>query len=199
LENAHNNEVNGEKMQRRPLVWKYCIAAAAVGLGIFYIYTVFAARSLHIALSPLTEEERRKFGALAKTLETAEHYPHREVDNTSVGFGDIEHRLQVVGQLVDAFQFTFRRLPASIDELIDLLPAGRYGQAQAKKEIRLESRDCRIFNLSAESYFLNCDGWSPNEKALQDVQAAADKQYVRFYNFNGHVVLSVPPPYVVRP
>ena len=185
-------------MQRKLRVWKYCIALAIAILAMFYVYTIFAARSFHVALSPITKEDRQKLAALAKILETANRYPHREVDNTSVGFPVIEHQLQVVGQLVDAFQLNFGRLPASIEELMALSAAGSR-QEQAKEEIRLESRNCRIFNLSAESYFLNCDGWNPGEKTLRDLKVAADKRYNRFYNFNGHVVLSVPPPYVARP
>jgi hypothetical protein len=192
------NELDGDKMQRKPLLWKYWIAIAIAVLGTFYIYAIYAARSLHIALSPITKEDRQKFAALAKILDTAERYPHREVDNTSVGFPAIEHQLHVVGQLVDVFQLKFGRLPASIDELI-ALPEDGSRQEQAKEEIRSESRNCRVFDLSAESYFLNCDGWSPNEKTLQDLNVAADKRYVRFYNFDGHVVLFAPPPYVTRP
>jgi hypothetical protein len=184
-------------MQSKPLLWKYWIGLAIAVLGTFYIYTIYAASSFHIVLSPITNEDRQKFSAMAKVLETAERYPHREVDNTSVGFPAIEHRLQAVEDLVDVFQFKFGRLPASNEELT-AIPAGPR-QEQAKEEIRSESRNCRIFNLSAESYFLNCDGWSPNEKTLQDLNVAADKRYVRFYNFEGHVVLFAPPPYVAQP
>jgi hypothetical protein len=189
-------EVDGDKMQRRLPVWKYCIALAIAILAMLCVYATLAVRSFHIALSPVTDEDRQKFAVLAKILETAE-LPHREVDNTSVGFPVIEHRLQVIEELVDVFQVKFGRLPASIEELT-AIPAGSR-QEQAKKEIRSESRNCRIFNLSAESYLLNCDDWNPSEKTLQDFKVAADKRYVRFYNFNGHVILSVPLPYVARP
>jgi hypothetical protein len=185
-------------MQSKPLLWKYWIGLAIAVLGTFYICTIYATSSFHIVLSPITNEDRQKFAALAKFLETAERYPHREVDNTSVGFPASEDQLHVVGQLVDVFQLKFGRPPASIDELI-ALPGEGSRREQAKEEIRSESRNCRIFNLSAESYFLNCDGWSPNEKTLQDLNVAADKRYVRFYNFDGHAVLFAPPPYAAQP
>lgn len=189
-------------MQRR-VVFKYCVRLAlaiSVALCGCIVYGVYSLSTFHIAFKPLTEEDRRKFSALAKALEKVESYPHREVDKTSVGFPVIERKLQDVDQLVTAFQFRFGRLPFSIAELTAIPEvAPWFRRERAKIEIRLESWNCRIFGLTADSYFLNCDGWSPHEKTLQDLKVAADKRYVRFHNFSGHVVLSVPPAYVTPP
>lgn len=100
-------------MQRR-LVFKYCVRLAlaiSVALCGCIVYGVYSLSTFHIAFKPLTEEDRRKFSALAKALEKVESYPHREVDKTSVGFPVIERKLQDVDQLVPHFSFVSDGFP----------------------------------------------------------------------------------------
>jgi hypothetical protein len=181
-------------MKDRRTFWILCFALSISGIVMLTIYELATFR---IRLTPITEEDTKPFSAIGKLLETTERRPNREVDDTSVGFPDREQRLRVIGQLVHVFEIRFGHLPESLEDLI-AIPTSGPKQQRAKDEIKSAVAGCQLFHLSVNSYLLNCDGWNPDERSLLQLEKTSDRQKVRFYSVDQHVVLSVPPP-VLRP
>ena len=171
------------------------LAVVAVAYGSLVLYWQF-----HFKISPisLSDQEYARVARIGQEVEEvgkgmkAGQVPWRKIDYASVGLPDKEAKLLRLREAVNAFQLKFNRLPDSPSELWELsraVPGAEYRQ----KELRRLGRDCGLVSVTADSYILNCDQWSPPDRvALDRLVGTFQSDTERFYLVESHLILFVP-------
>jgi hypothetical protein len=124
--------------------------------------------------------------------------PTRKVDFSSVGQPEKESELLSFRYFLPIYLFAFGSSPADAPDLRRLLSLANLN-ANQRKLVERDSRDCVFFPFAHDSYLINCDGWhSATADTLESLVARFDTETEKFYVIEGHVFLYAPQP-VARP